>query len=125
MSVYLQCFWLIRRDVEFTDAETILRPSNFMSKPINDRIVVLRDVTRETEADRLKSEFASTVSHELRTPLTAISGNVALLLEGKAGPLTDDQRVPPVSDDLRRPASSENLVVNERGSDLHIGGVLG
>lgn len=56
------------------------------------RIIVLRDVTAETEADRLKSEFASTVSHELRTPLTAIHGNVALLLSERPGALTDNQR---------------------------------
>lgn len=79
-------------------ARPLPRVLRLFSTPVEDaegfigRIVVLRDVTRETEADRLKSEFASTVSHELRTPLTAISGNVALLLDEKAGPLTDDQR---------------------------------
>jgi signal transduction histidine kinase len=42
--------------------------------------------------DRLKSEFVSTVSHELRTPLTAIKGYSQLLLEGRAGPVTEEQR---------------------------------
>lgn len=44
------------------------------------RVVVLRDVTRETEADRVKDNFITSVSHELRTPLTAIMGSVNLLL---------------------------------------------
>lgn len=55
------------------------------------RIVVIRDVTRETEVDRMKTEFVSTVSHELRTPLTAIKGYVDLILAGKTGPLSELQ----------------------------------
>lgn len=56
------------------------------------RLFVIRDVTRETEVDRMKSEFISTVSHELRTPLTSIRGYVDLVLDGDAGPVTDEQR---------------------------------
>jgi PAS domain S-box-containing protein len=37
-------------------------------------VMVLRDVTPEHSADRLKSSLISTVSHELRTPLTMIQG---------------------------------------------------
>ncbi|MHB8626932.1 MAG: sensor histidine kinase [Aggregatilineales bacterium] len=43
-------------------------------------VIVLRDVTREALADRLKDEFVSQVTHELRTPLTAIKGMSEVLL---------------------------------------------
>jgi two-component system phosphate regulon sensor histidine kinase PhoR len=56
------------------------------------RILVLRDATREAEADRVKADFISTVSHELRTPLTSVRGYVDLLLAGDAGPISETQR---------------------------------
>ena len=56
------------------------------------RVYVLRDITREVEADRAKSEFISTVSHELRTPLTSIKGYVDLILLGSVGEITPMQR---------------------------------
>ncbi|HYW87652.1 MAG TPA: ATP-binding protein [Chloroflexota bacterium] len=44
------------------------------------RIVVLRDVTRETEVERMRAALIASVSHELRSPLTAISGYTDTLL---------------------------------------------
>jgi PAS domain S-box-containing protein len=55
-------------------------------------IMIARDVTKEREADKMKSEFISTVSHELRTPLTVIKEGVSIVLEGIAGPVEDEQR---------------------------------
>jgi signal transduction histidine kinase/CHASE1-domain containing sensor protein len=46
-------------------------------------ILYFRDITRETEVDRMKSEFLSHAAHELRTPMASIYGFTELLLTQK------------------------------------------
>lgn len=43
-------------------------------------VLYFRDVTREAEVDRMKSDFLSIAAHELRSPMTSIMGFSELLL---------------------------------------------
>jgi signal transduction histidine kinase len=49
-------------------------------------IFVHRNITKEFEVDRMKSEFVSTVSHELRTPLASIIGFTELIMTRELKP---------------------------------------
>jgi signal transduction histidine kinase len=74
-------------------------------------VSVIRDITREVEVDRLKSEFVTNVSHELRTPMTSIKGYADLLLMGAAGPLHADQSR--FLDVIKSNADRLSLLVND------------
>ena len=54
-------------------------------------VVLIRDVTREAEFERLRGDFVARISHELRTPLTPIRGFVQLLLR-RGDRMTEEQQ---------------------------------
>lgn len=51
-------------------------------------LLILRDVTRAYELEKMRSDFVGMVSHELRTPLTSIRMSVDLLAEPSLGQLS-------------------------------------
>lgn len=56
-------------------------------------MVVLRDIQRERELIRLRSEFVSIVSHQLRTPASAVKWYLEALIDNRRGnPLNDWQQ---------------------------------
>ncbi len=56
-------------------------------------VLVLQDLTRLLEADRLKNEFIMAASHELRTPLTGMVMSLKLLGERLALKADDEEKV--------------------------------
>ncbi|MCA9397534.1 PAS domain S-box protein, partial [candidate division WWE3 bacterium] len=55
-------------------------------------VIVFRDVEKEIEVDKTKTEFVSLASHQLRTPLSTINWYVETILAGDVGDLQADQR---------------------------------
>ncbi len=62
------------------------------NKKVLGGVIVFRNIAKEKEIDRAKSEFVSLASHQLRTPLTAIKLFGEMLTGGGLGPLTPQQR---------------------------------
>lgn len=74
--------------VLFVQGSAVLREEQYLGS-----VTILRDVTAEATAERLKSEFVTNVSHELRTPITAIKGAVEVVLGQMTGSLNQQQEI--------------------------------
>jgi len=71
----------------------------------------VRDITREMEIDRAKSEFVTLASHQLKTPLSSIRWLVEGLASGAAGALTPTQQK--YLDGIQRSTQHMIAMINE------------
>lgn len=54
---------------------------------------VIRDITEQKKADKLRDDFIATLTHDLRTPLLAAIQTLKFFLEGAVGELDDKQKL--------------------------------
>lgn len=54
---------------------------------------VIRDVTEQKKADKLRDDFIATLTHDLRTPLLAAIQTLKFFLDGAVGEIDDKQRL--------------------------------
>lgn len=83
----LQTVFELERKVVHVSAAPVLTPAGGHLGVV----AILRDITRETAAQRARGEFISSISHEFRTPLTAIRGYAEALSSGMVGAVSEAQ----------------------------------
>ncbi|MBU0732448.1 PAS domain-containing protein [Patescibacteria group bacterium] len=80
-----------RKNGDQYDAAVNIVPIINERKEVEFFVGIERDITREKEVDRAKTEFVSLASHQLQTPLTSINWFSEMLLEQDAGKLNPEQ----------------------------------
>ena len=73
-------------------------------------ILLVRDVTEEVDAEKLRSEFIANVSHELKTPMVMLSGYSEALLDDI---VTEPEEIKEMIGIIKDESDRMNTMVNE------------
>jgi PAS domain S-box-containing protein len=90
---------MFRQNGEIIDVDVSITVLKDSEDRVTGSIGVVTDITVRKKAEEklketmeIKSQFISTVSHELRTPLASMKEAVAIVLDGTAGKINDEQK---------------------------------
>lgn len=84
-------FWYVRKDKSRFPIAAATSPVVVQGKLVA-AVTVFRDITKEMQVDKAKTEFVSLASHQLKTPLAAVRWYLELVTGGEAGKLTKAQK---------------------------------
>ncbi len=83
-------YFYVRKDGTKFPASSIITPVRLHGQVVG-LVTSFRNITREMDIDKAKTEFVSLASHQLRSPLSAINWYTEMLLSGDVGPITEGQ----------------------------------
>lgn len=83
-------YFYVRKDGTKFPASSIITPVRLHGQVVG-LVTSFRNITREMDIDKAKTEFVSLASHQLRSPLSAINWYTEMLLAGDVGPITEGQ----------------------------------
>lgn len=91
---------------------------NIISTAIKDRdlkvygiVVLLQNVTKLKQLEKIKTDFMGTISHELKTPLTSIMMGLSLITNEKIGDLNEKQET--IVDAMREDGERLSTLITE------------
>lgn len=96
-----------RKNGEIYTAKISISPILNKAGHVKFFVGIERDITREKEIEKSKTEFVAIASHALRTPLTAIAGLVSMIQDGEYGEINKNLKQP--LEDVQ--TSSERLIL--------------
>jgi len=90
--IHTREYYYIRMDKTRFPVDITTTPIKLPDEKVVGSITIFRDITKEKEIDKEKTEFVSLASHQLRTPLSGMNWYIELMQSGSVGDLTEKQK---------------------------------